>query len=175
MAAKQKGRLEKLLKSALSYLTKWKIAKDRIYSSLKLMKNLTEQRESVATALEDQEDFCKYFPDLSAKTAQKLQEEIERSLVVIEESRVAMSETAGIFENQSRKAHQVLNALVQTGPPEETLYLHSALSFSVIDQAEWIKDLAFICTKEYPVNILVLSLSVFRLYCAYCSICIELL
>ena len=71
-----------------------------------------------------------------------------------------MSETAGIFENQSRKAHQVLNALVQTGPPEETLYLHSALSFSVMDQAEWIEDLAFICTKEYPANILVLSLSV---------------
>ena len=53
-----------------------------------------------------------------------------------------MQESASTLERQSQKAQELLDKIHQ----------RTSQSFSIVDQAEWLKDTAFCCQREYPIH-----------------------
>lgn len=64
--------------------------------------------------------------------------------------RAAMQECVNALERQSQKAQELLDKITQM-TSLNAVHLRTAQSFSLADQCEWLRDIAFFCQKEYPI------------------------
>lgn len=60
-----------------------------------------------------------------------------------------MQESANTLERQSQKAQELLDKIYQM-TSLDNVHLHTAQSFSLTDQCEWLRDIAFFCQRQYP-------------------------
>ena len=63
--------------------------------------------------------------------------------------RAAMQECVSALERQSQKAQELLDKVTQM-TSLDAVHLRTAQSFSLVDQCEWLRDIAFFCQREYP-------------------------
>ena len=87
MAAKQRTKFDRLLKSTRTQILKWKTIRENMHSQLLSIKSLLEQKDSIDGALARQDSLCEDFPDLPSRTASKVRESMESVLVDIEENK----------------------------------------------------------------------------------------
>lgn len=62
-----------------------------------------------------------------------------------------MQESAITLERQSQKAQGLLNKISQV-TSLDYVHLRMAQSFSLAEQCEWLRDIAFFCQREYPLH-----------------------
>ena len=62
-----------------------------------------------------------------------------------------MQESASTLERQSQKAQELLDKIFEV-TSLDFVHQRTSQSFSIVDQAEWLKDTAFCCQREYPTH-----------------------